>query len=179
MLADVAGWRERHGRPIDCAGGEMVPLAELAATLEDQAATLERGDVLLIRFGWLAWWRSAGRPDPGFPLVPGLEPSLAAAEFLWDSHIAAVGGDPGLDPFPGKFAAPFPEPHAFEDPDFALSFSLHNVIPYLGLSLGEFLDLDALAADCSEDEDWTFQLTVAPIQLPGGVATPANALAIR
>ena len=80
---------------------------------------------------------------------------------------------------PGRFAERIPSADELADPALALSFSLHHVIPYLGLSLGEFLDLDALAADCAADGDWTCQVTICPMQLPGGVATPANAIAIR
>lgn len=181
VLADLASWRESVGRPIDVAVGEMLPIEELALTLEHQGSVLESGDVLLVRFGWLRWWRET-KPPADSPLrLPGIEPSLRAAEMLWDSHIAAVAGDPGLDPIPGKLAQlrAFPSDEQFADPAFALDLSLHNVLPYLGLSIGEFFDLDALAADCAADRDWTCMVTTAPMQLPGGVATPANAIAIR
>ena len=180
VLADIARWRIEQGRPLNPLEGEMVPLDELEATLAWAGVELAPGDVLLLRFGWLSAWRAAGRPNPGFPIIPGIEPSVAAAEWLWDRHVAAVGGDPGVDPVPGKFAERVPSADDdFHDPGSALALSLHNVIPYLGMSLGEFLDLDALALDCAADGDWTCQLTVAPMQLPGGVATPANAIAIR
>jgi hypothetical protein len=56
---------------------------------------------------------------------------------------------------------------------------LHTVLPMLGLSIGEFFDSDALAQDCAAAGDWTCLITSAPMQLTGGVGTPANALAIR
>ena len=181
VLADIAAWRESVGRPIDVAAGEMVPVEELELTLAHQGSTVEPGDVLLLRFGWLRWWREAGRAAGGGLVLPGIEPSLRAAELLWDMHIAAVAGDPGLDPIPGKFGqlTSFPTDDQFADPAFALDLALHNVLPYFGLSIGEGFDLDALAADCAADGDWTCMLTTAPMQLPGGVATPANAIAIR
>lgn len=181
VLADIAGWRESVGRPIDVAAGEMVPVDELLAVLDHQGSVVEPGDILLIRFGWLRWWREAAAHAPSALTIPGIEPSLRAAEVLWDMHIAAVAGDPGLDPIPGKFGqlTSFPSDRQFSDAAFALDLSLHNVLPYLGLPIGEFFDLDGLAADCAADHDWTCMLTTAPMQLPGGVATPANAVAIR
>lgn len=181
VVADVARWCERRGRTFDAAGGEMLPADDLLAVLDDQGSVVEPGDVLLIRFGWMGWWRDGGS-SAGLGMVqPGIEPSVRAAEVLWDLRIAAVGCDPSLDPIPGKWAgltAP-PTPEQLADPAFALGLSLHNVLPFLGLSIGEFFDLDALAADCADDGDWYCMVTTAPMQLPGGVATPANAIAVR
>ena len=181
VLADVARWRAAQSRPFDAAGGEMLPVDELLATLEAQGSKIEPGDILLIRFGWLAWWRSDGRHQGTALLQPGLEPSLKSVEVLWNLHIAAVGCDPALDPIPGKWATlqSAPTQEQMADPAFALSLSLHSILPFLGLSIGEFFDLDALAEDCAAERDWYFMLTTAPMHLPGGVATPANAVAVR
>ena len=181
VVADVARWRDRQGRPFDAAGGEMLPVDELLATLDDQGSVIEPGDILLIRLGWLGWWRSGGSSAATGLVQPGLEPSLRTVEVLWDLHIAAVGCDPALDPIPGKWAtlATPPTPEEMADPGFALELSLHAVLPYLGLSIGEFFDLDDLADDCAVGGDWYCMITTAPMQLPGGVATPANAIAIR
>ena len=180
VLADVARWRERQGRPFDAAGGEMLPVDELLATLADQGSALEPGDVLLIRFGWLAWWRSGGRDAAPELVLPGIEPSVRAAQMLWDLHVAAVACDPALDPIPGKWptlSAP-PTSEQLGDPAYALELTLHALLPFLGMSIGEFFDLDALAAHCAEHGDWTCMLTTAPMHLPGGVATPAHAIAV-
>lgn len=181
VLADVARWRDRQGRPFDAAGGEMLPVDELLAVLEDQGSVVEAGDVLLIRFGWLRWWRSGGSSSATSLVQPGLEPSLRTVEILWDLHVAAVGCDPSLDPIPGRWRTleALPTAEQLADPAYALALSLHNLLPFLGLSIGEFFDLDALAEDCAAGNDWYCMLTTAPMQLPGGVATPANAIAIR
>lgn len=181
VLADIARWRERQGRPFDAARGEMLPVEELLATLDDQGSVVEPGDILLLRFGWLQWWRSGGSATTASLVQPGLEPSLRTVEVLWDLHVAAVGCDPALDPIPGKWltlSAP-PTSEQMADPGFALALTLHAVLPYLGLSIGEFFDLDALAEDCAGDGDWYCLITTAPMHLPGGVATPANAIAVR
>jgi len=166
---------------LDLATDEMVPVEELVATLEQQGSDVLPGDIFLLRFGWLGWWRQH-RPKVNGPMaLPGIEPSLEAARLLWDFHVAAVGGDPGLDPIPGVFGrltAP-PSREQLADPAFCFHLALHTVPPCLGLSIGELFDLDALAQHCAAAGDWTFLVTSAPMQLPGGVGTPANTLAIR
>lgn len=181
VLADVARWREQQGRPFDAAGGEMLTIDELLATLDDQGSVVQPGDILLVRFGWLAWWRAGGAASASALVQPGIEPSLRAAEVLWDLHVAAVACDPALDPIPGKWRTltSLPTPEQLADPGYALELTLHALLPFLGLPIGEFFDLDALAADCAELQDWYCMVTTAPMHVPGGVATPANAIAIR
>ena len=58
--------------------------------------------------------------------------------------------------------------------------SLHRrLIPLLGMALGEFFDLDNLAAACASDSRWDFLIVSAPLHLIGGVGSPANAVVIR
>lgn len=49
----------------------------------------------------------------------------------------------------------------------------------LGIPLGEFFDLDTLAADCADDGVYDFCFTSAPLRIPGGIGSPPNALAIK
>ena len=48
-----------------------------------------------------------------------------------------------------------------------------------GLPLGELWDLDALVDDCAAAATYDAFFTSAPLNMPGGVATPPNAIAIR
>jgi hypothetical protein len=54
-----------------------------------------------------------------------------------------------------------------------------TLLPLLGLPLGELWDLHALVGACRSDGRWTCLLVSAPLNLEAGVASPANALAIR
>jgi len=40
------------------------------------------------------------------------------------------------------------------------------------------LDLERLAEECKRLKKWSFLYTSAPLNVPGGVASPANALAL-
>lgn len=65
VLADIARWRNEAGRPLDVAGGEMVPIDEVEAVLDAEGMTVEPGDILLLRFGWLSWWRTGVASEGG------------------------------------------------------------------------------------------------------------------
>lgn len=169
VLADVARWREAQGRPIDQAAGEPIPVGELTAALDAQGATVAPGDVLLIRFGWTRWYESLGQPERAALAeslrATGLQSGIPAVAWLWDSGAVAVAGDnPSLERFPFQRDGT----------------SLHsNLIALLGMPIGELWDLEALAADCADDGRYTGLLTAAPLNLRGGIGSPANALALK
>ena len=47
-----------------------------------------------------------------------------------------------------------------------------------GLNIGELWDLKALSAKCKELGRYSFLLTSVPLNVPGGVGSPPNALAV-
>ncbi|KAK8170345.1 hypothetical protein BC567DRAFT_164023 [Phyllosticta citribraziliensis] len=47
-----------------------------------------------------------------------------------------------------------------------------------GMPIGEMFDLEALAATCRELGRWTFFVASMPLNMPGGVSSPPNAMAI-
>ena len=52
------------------------------------------------------------------------------------------------------------------------------VIPAMGVHLMDNLDLETLAAACAEERRWDFLLTVAPLVLRRGTASPVNPIAV-
>ncbi|WP_257004735.1 hypothetical protein [Streptomyces sp. Tue6028] len=54
-----------------------------------------------------------------------------------------------------------------------------ELIAKLGLPLGELWNLRTLALDCRATGRWDSLLTVKPLNLTGGVGSPANATALR
>ena len=152
----------------------------MAATAEAEGVALTEGDILCIRLGWLAWYKTlddagreaiaAGSRDFSFDdfKVPGIGPGPEVAEYLWDHGVAAIAVDnPGVEPFgPGAISS--------------TSDSVHTrVLALLGIPLGEFFDLDALADDCAADGTYEFLFTSKPLGVPGGVGSPPNAMAIK
>ena len=51
-------------------------------------------------------------------------------------------------------------------------------IPYMGLTLLDHAELDALAAACAEEERWAFFVSVAPWRFKGATGSIVNPLVI-
>ena len=102
--------------------------------------------------------------------APGIEHSEAVCEYLWNSHAAAIASDTfGVEAFPADRS---PEAHPFG--------FLHNMlIGQFGMALGELWWLSDLAGDCAADGIYEMFLVSAPLNAPGGIGSPANAVAIK
>jgi kynurenine formamidase len=183
VVADVGRWREAAGRPLRFDATDPIEPEDVTACLADQGIEVETGDVLLVRTGWLTWYRSldeAGRAHLAEHLViPGLRPGRDTARMLWDLHVAAVAADnPSFEMWP---PAGLPASEWWrrmrEDPEG--TFVHTALLGLLGLPIGELWDLDALAEDCAADRRYEAMLTSAPLHLRAGAASPPNALAIR
>lgn len=53
------------------------------------------------------------------------------------------------------------------------------MIALLGLTIGEQWNLDGLAVDCAQDGVWECFVGAKPLNLIGGVGSPANAFALK
>ena len=188
VLADIGRWRDAQGRPIRYDEPDAITPDELRACLTDQGSEVEEGDVLLIRFGWIAWYLTtdadtrASLGDRATFRSAGLHPGEDTWRTLWNMHIAAVACDnPGVEIWPrGSHLEPDVAAEALQDMRRVHEVFAHTVLlPMLGLPLGEMFFLDDLADDCAADGKYEFMFTSAPLNLPHGVASPPNALAIK
>jgi kynurenine formamidase len=97
------------------------------------------------------------------------EPGLGqdCCEWLHARDVAAVCSDNwAIEVLPG------------EDPNAV--FNVHMVlIRDMGMTLGEILDLEELAADCAADGVWEFFFCAPPLKVTKGVGSPINPLAIK
>lgn len=174
VLLDVARFRLGQGRPLDCAAADRVTVEDLEATRLAQGVEVAAGDVLLIRTGWVGWYERqntttrAELADLRTLRLPGLECSERMAEYLFDFHPSAVAADnPALESWP---------PPKITEPG---GFLHHYLLGRFGIAIGEMFVLDALAEDCDRDGAYEGFLVSAPLNIPGGVGTPANALVIK
>ena|GEM_PF-102533 len=171
VLADVARYYDRAGKSIDFTKAESIPLDDVQATLEEEGVALRAGDILLIRIGWTKFYLSASEEIKvelaKETVVPGIEAGQRTARWLWDNHLAAVASDsPALETFPKP---------AGEEMG-ALHF---HMLAFFGMPIGEMWNLEGLAEDCAADGRYDFFLTSAPLNVPGGIGSPPNALAIK
>lgn len=140
-----------------------------------EGVELRRGDLVLVRTGWVGWYRtldeakradmrgSVGRePDPF--ACPGLESSQEMAAWLWDNRVTAIASDNVA-----VEALPVVRPGGFFH---------YRMIPLLGLAVGEMWQLDGLSDACAKAGRYEFLLASAVLNIPGGVGSPANAYAV-
>lgn len=188
VLADIGRWRAAQGRPLQYDQADPIEPDELLECLAAQGTELREGDVLLMRTGWVGWYESlsierrAEIAAPDALATPGLRSGERLAEVLWDMHIAAIGCDnPAVEVWPpGSLADADTEAAVRADRRRLHEIFTHTLLlPMLGLPLGEMWNLEALAADCAADGRYECMFTSAPLNLPQGVASPPNALAIK
>jgi kynurenine formamidase len=150
---------------------------------EAQGVTFAGGEMLLLRTGWAERYLAktpAERAATPWRLSPGLAQKTDVLRWLWDHEIAlvaadnlAVEADPVLE---SDFRTPGEKP-----PERGVDHSgmLHRpLIALLGMAMGELWRLDELAAHCAATGVREFFVTVKPLNLPGGVGSPPNAVAI-
>lgn len=164
VLVDVA----HHVGTSDPLDGRAISATELLEMLEAQHTQLRPGDILCLRFGWLDAYRtmdeSTQRDYMARPSCDGVSAVAETAEFLWNLQVAALVADnPTVESQPG---------------DRRAGFLHHRLLTMLGMPLGELFDLDALSAHCRSQGKWDFLFASVPWNLPGGVASPANAVAV-
>ena len=171
MLLDWRSYALRNKIQYSPFTSHPIPLDELLAVAAEQNVTFRRGDVLLIRSGWteeylkltteqqLALSRREKRE------FVGVEASREMIKWHWDNEFAAVAGDT----------------NAYEvwPPTKPWGVACHEVfLSGWGMPIGELWDLEELAQRCRQANRWTFFLTSMPLNLKGGVASPANVMAI-
>lgn len=158
VLIDMA----RH-RGVDFIepGRDITP-AELDDATRSQGVAIRRGDVVMVRTGWIAKFRETGNS-----MEPSSGLSWRCASWLHDHEVAAVAADnvmvesvtSGVD---GMF------------------LPLHLLaLREMGMMLGEFWFLDELAADCAEDGIYECQIIAPPLRITGAVGSPVNPIAVK
>ncbi|WP_417515497.1 cyclase family protein [Minwuia sp.] len=168
VLLDVAGYMAHGNRDYDPLSPHPVSADDLRATAGHQGTEIRTGDMLCIRFGWVEAYRAltaGGRAAYAADVRhAGLDGSEEMARCLWNWHVACITCDnPAVEVVPG-------------DPKIG---SLHRrMIPLLGMAFGEMFDFSELARACRDRGDWHFMMTAIPLNLPGAIGSPANALAI-
>jgi hypothetical protein len=191
VLLDWYSWAQRNNIARSPFETGAVELSHLKAIVAENGITFRPADILFIRVGFTAEYdklsveqqRNFPERKPGGLL--GLEANRDSLKWLWENEFAAIASD----------AAGFergPATGPYNDPDI----SIHQwCLAGWGMPIGELFDLDELAEHCRSRNRWTFFLQSTPLkvyyrpshlmargmtpeQIPGGVASPANAVAI-
>ncbi len=145
--------------------GTVISPEDLDAAAARQGVEVKPGDILLFRTGWRTKFVREGDATAFMAGEPGL--GLACCQWIHDHEIAAVASDNwAIEVLPGEIDTELLPVHMV-------------LIRDMGVTLGEILDLDELAADCESDGVWEFFLTAPPIKFTAAVGSPINPLAIK
>lgn len=176
VLLDLQRAMSECGRDYDPGSSHALTVEELELARRRAGVEYEPGDVILLRTGFTEWYLTqdaAARrrlASPDLLQAAGLEHSEAMVRYLWNTRACAVASDcPSVEVWP-----PDRRPEAWP-----FGFLHTMLIGQFGLALGELWWLEDLAADCAADGVCEMFLTSAPLNAPGGIGSPPNALAIK
>ena len=156
-LLDVQGHLQADGG-VGLANGQVIDSALLEACRAAQGTTIEPGDILLVRTGWIEHRNQHLPPDQSW-LQAGL--GFDSVEFISDHGISVVGSDnSAIEPIP------------FDRNQF---LGVHiELLQQRGITLIEHLWLADLAADRCHD----VLLAVGGLLVTGATGSPVNPIAI-
>lgn len=182
VLLDYASYAQRSGIKYSTFSDHAVPLSVLLAIAKEQRVTFRRGDILFIRIGVIQEWETSMTQEDKVAYAEDSKPQHAGVEgteemlrWIWDEGFAAVAGDAiSFEVYPPK--------SAYERPSGAPKVEGLFMHEYLlagwGMPVGELFDLEALSELCKQEDRWEFFVASAPFNMPGGVSSPPNCIAI-
>lgn len=177
VLLDVARYLKDQGRPIDLRASHAITVEDLDGAAGAQGVKFRRGDILLLHTDWSRHFLEDIDQEERLRIIRektycGLLQSRETLAWLWDNQFSVVASDTVAIE-----VRPVPETSPFKD---SVERMMHpDLIALLGVSLGELWKLDALAADCAADGVYECMVTSKPLNLVGGVGSPANAIALK
>ncbi|KAK0508094.1 hypothetical protein JMJ35_009178 [Cladonia borealis] len=185
VLLDYRSYCDKKGIAFDSYQAERISYADLEACGKEQGfdirpqaqgGDIQVGDLLFIRSGFIRTYFSKSQeerkrlalrphqlgPDDG-QRYAGVKQEEPMIDWLHDCYFAAVAGDsPTFEAWPTN-----------------QDYHLHEYLLALwGCPLGEMVDLERLSEMCKEKKRWTFFVTSAPANVPGGVGSHVNGTAI-
>ncbi|MCX6436920.1 MAG: cyclase family protein [Actinobacteria bacterium] len=123
---------------------------------------LGQGDCVLLRSGHFARREKLGVWDPS-DFSAGFH--VDVMQLFKDRKISVIGADGDSDVRPSPVAGVGSPIHVL-------------ALPGLGIPLLDNLQLEAVAQKCAELNRWTFNIVIAPLNIPRGTGSPVNPIAI-
>ncbi|EAW14793.1 uncharacterized protein ACLA_002040 [Aspergillus clavatus NRRL 1] len=174
VLIDYASWATTNSVTLSPFTTSKISLSSIQQIIAEKKIHFRPGDILFLRTGFTAAYDQlsaeeelaiAQRETPQFA---GLEAGEATLRWLWENQFAAVASD-----------SPSFEPAPIAGPDGPAEFQLHQwLLAGWGMPIGEYFDLEGVAEHCRKTNRWSFFLSSVPLNVPGGAASPPNAVAI-
>ncbi|HTO52408.1 MAG TPA: cyclase family protein [Myxococcota bacterium] len=135
---------------------------QLEAAEKQGGVRVESGDILLVRTGR---WALRKLREPWDPRQQSAGLDASCLPWLHERGVASLGCDGVSDVVPSRIEG--------------WNLPIHTIaIVTMGLHLLDNLELEPLAQACAEEKRWEFLLTLAPLVLFRGTASPLNPIAM-
>lgn len=138
----------------------LITVEELERAEERAGIRVGTGDALLVRTG--RHLLEAARVGQPYNERAGL--GARCVEWMHHREVAVYGGDcVELMPYPSE----------------VIRMPLHHIgMPFMGLCLLDWPEVEDLKAVCERHDRWEFLLTVAPVRLPRGTGAAVNPICV-
>ena len=176
VLIDYKAWADKNGISYSPFEAHAITVENIEKVAKDQGVEFKPGDVLIIRSGYTEALTAAGTGEKQQELLSahkavGVVGDTQTAKWHWNKHFSAVAGDAiGYEHVP---------PIVDGKEQGLENLVLHTwFLSMFGMSIGELWDLKQLSETCKKLGRYSFLLTSAPLNVPGLVGSPPNALAV-
>ncbi len=181
VLLDYVAYAEKKGIEYSTFSDHSIPLNVLLEIAQEENVTFRQGDILFVRVGVTKEWDTKMTADDKNEYATTMTPQHAGVEgteemlrWLWNSRFAAVASDAiSFEVYPPKKSYPRGEGQEVEG-----RFLHEYLLAGWGMPIGELFDLEALSALCVKMGRWEFFVASAVFNMPGGVSSPGNCIAI-
>lgn len=168
VLLDFHNWRLANNIAYEPFKTGSISLDQLKQVAKAQGTDIRFGDILLVRSGYIAAFNNISKEQAEVyasvvpPAISGVEQSEGVLEWIWENFSAVAGDQPSFECWPTQ-----------------REWHLHEILlSGWGLPIGELFDLEKLSEHCKEVNRWSFFVSSEVCNVPGGVASPPNILAI-
>ncbi|KAL2203331.1 hypothetical protein CC79DRAFT_1337959 [Sarocladium strictum] len=182
VLLDYVEYAKRHRIEYSTFSDHAVPLHVLKEVAKEQGVQFRRGDILFVRIGVTQEWDTkmttkdkTAYAESSSPQHAGIEGTEEMLRWIWNEGFSAVAGDAiSFEVYPPKKSYARGEVNK-EVPGL---FMHEYLLAGWGMPVGELFDLEGLSEMCKEQKRWEFFVSAAPFNMPGGVSSPPNCIAI-
>lgn len=176
VLIDLEEYYLESGFEPDHAQGVAFSLHDVQKAWERTGLVPRTGDMLVINTGWAAWYLGLDaakqrnvRDEKRFS---GLAQDREFIAWCWDRGVAGLFSDSyALEVLPAN------EKSEFAD-ELDHGMMHQELLALMGYPIGELWRLNELVQHCRFTKQYEFMLSIKPLNMPGGVGSPCNAMAL-
>jgi len=178
VLIDYKAYADKKNIKYSAFESHRITTEDIEAVAKEQGVSFRQGDVFIIRSGFTEALTGMSSKEQdkalGTHRTCGVQGNKATAKWFWDHHFAAVAGDAiAFEALP-----PILEDEGGQEGQIHQLVLHQYFLALMGMPIGELWDLKALSEQCAKTGRYTFLLTSSPLNVPGSVGSPPNALAI-